>query len=175
MQTPEPGDAGAEDTSPTFSSRWPELLLSLGLMLVAAIVLVDAKRLGTGWDEFDGPRAGYFPFYVGCLLMAAAAWIFLRQLYTWRSANPEFASRQQMGRVWSVVWPTGAFILLIGVLGIYFAAAVLISWFMWRHGSHGWAATAGVAVGVPLFFFVVFERYFLVALPKGPIEALLGF
>jgi putative tricarboxylic transport membrane protein len=175
MQTPEPGDAGAEDTSPTFSSRWPELLLSVGLMLVAAIVLMDAKRLGTGWDEFDGPRAGYFPFYVGCLLMAAAAWIFLRQLYAWRSANPEFASRQQMGRVWAVVWPTGAFILLIGVLGIYFAAAVLISWFMRRHGSHGWASTAGVAIGVPLFFFVVFERYFLVALPKGPIESLLGF
>jgi hypothetical protein len=31
-----------------------------------------------------------------------------------------------------------------------------------------------VAVGVPLFFFLVFERWFLVALPKGPVEAWLG-
>jgi hypothetical protein len=30
-------------------------------------------------------------------------------------------------------------------------------------------------VGVPLFFFIVFERWFLVPLPKGPIENLLGF
>jgi putative tricarboxylic transport membrane protein len=32
-----------------------------------------------------------------------------------------------------------------------------------------------VALGVPLFFFLVFERWFLVPLPKGPLEALLGF
>lgn len=169
------GSPGEVDTSPTFSNRWPELLLSAGLMVVAAVVLMDAKRLGTGWDEFEGPMAGYFPFYVGCLLMAAGAWIFLRQLYAWRSDNPVFASRQQMGRVWSVIWPTGVFVGLISVLGIYIASMVLIAWFMWRHGTHGWGATAGVAVGVPLFFFVVFERYFLVSLPKGPIEALLGF
>jgi len=175
MQTPEPGEAAAEDDSPTFSNRWPELLLAAALMAVAAIVLFDAKRLGTNWDEFDGPRAGYFPFYVGCLLMAAAGWIFLRQVFTWRGSSSEFASLQQIGRVWAVVWPTGVFIALIGVLGIYISAAVLIGWFMWRHGTHGWGATVGVALGVPLFFFVVFERYFLVALPKGPVEALLGF
>ena len=29
--------------------------------------------------------------------------------------------------------------------------------------------TAAVAVGVPLFFYGVFERWFLVPLPKGPI------
>jgi len=32
-----------------------------------------------------------------------------------------------------------------------------------------------VAIGVPLVFFLVFERWFLVPLPKGPIEQLLGF
>ncbi len=184
MQTPETpaaspahdsGDPGEVDDSPTFSNRWPELLLALGLMAAAATVLFDAHRLGTGWDEFEGPKAGYFPFYVGCLLMASGAWIFLRQLFTWRSPSPEFGSRQQMGRVWSVIWPSGVFIGLISVLGIYVSSALLIAWFMWRHGTHRWAATAGVAVGVPLFFFIVFERYFLVALPKGPVEALLGF
>ena len=51
----------------------------------------------------------------------------------------------------------------------------LIAYFMARHGKHPWALTAAVAVGVPLFFFVVFERWFLVPLPKGPIEAMLGF
>jgi hypothetical protein len=34
--------------------------------------------------------------------------------------------------------------------------------------------TASVAIGVPLFFFFVFERWFLVLLPKGPIEAMFG-
>jgi hypothetical protein len=31
-----------------------------------------------------------------------------------------------------------------------------------------------VAVGVPLFFFLVFERWFLVPLPKGPLEGCWG-
>ena len=168
-------DEGDGDTSPVYSNRWPELLLALALMAVAAVVLMDAKRLGTGWDEFDGPRAGYFPFYVACLLMAAGAWIAVRQLLAWRKPNPSFASRQQMGRVWAIVWPMTVFVALVGVLGIYVAAAVLIGWFMWRHGSHGLLISVAVAFGVPLFFFVVFERYFLVALPKGPLEAMLGF
>jgi putative tricarboxylic transport membrane protein len=33
----------------------------------------------------------------------------------------------------------------------------------------------GVGIAVPLFFFVLFERWFLVPLPKGPLEAMLGF
>jgi hypothetical protein len=37
------------------------------------------------------------------------------------------------------------------------------------------ALTAAVSLGVPLFFFGVFERWFLVALPKGPLEAYFGF
>jgi hypothetical protein len=34
---------------------------------------------------------------------------------------------------------------------------------------------APVAIGIPLITFFVFERWFLVPLPKGPVEAWLGF
>jgi hypothetical protein len=37
------------------------------------------------------------------------------------------------------------------------------------------ALTTAVALGVPLAFFLVFERWFLVSLPKGPLEAFFGF
>jgi putative tricarboxylic transport membrane protein len=63
----------------------------------------------------------------------------------------------------------------IALLGIYLASIGLIAFFMVRHGKHPLALTAAVAVGVPVFFFVVFERWFLVPLPKGPVEALIGF
>jgi uncharacterized membrane protein YdbT with pleckstrin-like domain len=46
---------------------------------------------------------------------------------------------------------------------------------MRRHGKFGWLPTTGVSVAVPFAFFVVFERWFLVPLPKGPIETWLGF
>jgi len=166
-------NAGSADA--TLGNRWPELCLALALMAVAVVVMVEARRLGTGWDEFDGPRAGYFPFYVACLLLAASGWIALRQLMTWKQNNPVFAARKQLGRVWAMVWPMAVYLALIQPIGIYFASALLIGYFMRWHGKYRFPALTAVSVGVPLFFFLVFERYFLVALPKGPIEAMLGF
>jgi len=171
--TPPEAD-GAGNGSPLVGSRWPELLTALSLMVVAVVVIIDARRVGNGWDEFDGPRAGYFPFYIGCLLLAASSWTFGRQLLAWRREDSEFASHAQLASVWSITWPMAVFVALVQVLGIYIPSALLIGYFMRRHGRYGWPALSAVAVGVPLFFFLVFERWFLVALPKGPVEAWLG-
>jgi hypothetical protein len=32
-----------------------------------------------------------------------------------------------------------------------------------------------IAIGMPIITFIVFEKWFLVPLPKGPIEEFLGF
>jgi putative tricarboxylic transport membrane protein len=66
------------------------------------------------------------------------------------------------------------YVALVTFMGIYVSSVVLIAYFMLRHGKHGAALTAAVSVGVPLFFYLVFERWFLVPLPKGPLEALVG-
>jgi len=63
----------------------------------------------------------------------------------------------------------------MGFVGLYVSSVVLIAWFMRRHGRFGWPLSAMVSIGVPLTVFMVFERWFLVPLPKGPIEAMLGF
>ena len=42
-------------------------------------------------------------------------------------------------------------------------------------GQYGWSMVAAIALGVPFVTFLVFEKWFLVPLPKGPIEAYLGF
>jgi hypothetical protein len=67
------------------------------------------------------------------------------------------------------------YVALIAPLGIYAASAVLIVYFMRRHGAFGWPSTVGIGLGVPIALFAVFERWFMVPLPKGPIEQWLGF
>lgn len=155
-------------------TRWPELAVALLLMAVAVLVITDSIRVGTGWAD-DGPRSGYFPFYIGCLLLGASGWVFLGQLWRWRREDPAFAERAQVALVMSVFVPMVAYVGAIYLIGIYVASALLIGYFMRRYGAYGWGPTVAVGAGVPLVFFLIFERWFLVPLAKGPIERLLGF
>lgn len=155
-------------------SRWPELIVAGVLLAVAMLVIGDSLRAGIGWAD-DGPRSGYFPFRVGLLLAGASAWIAVTRLMRWRAEDPVFAEREQLALVLAMLVPCAVYVAAIWQLGIYVASLLLIGYFMRRHGRYGWPLTVAVAVGVPLAVFLVFERWFLVPLPKGPIERLLGF
>ena len=163
-----------EPIEPSLGSRWPELGVAAFLMTLALLVITDSLRVGIGWAD-DGPRSGYFPFYIGLLLLASSGFILAAQLWRWRQADPAFASRAQLGQVLAVFWPMCVYVALIFPLGIYVASAVLIAYFMLRYGKYRSAITLPVSLGVPLLFFLVFERWFLVPLPKGPLETWLGF
>ena len=41
-------------------------------------------------------------------------------------------------------------------------------------GRYPWRLTLIIAIGVPLLTYFMFEKWFLVPLPKGPIEEWLG-
>jgi putative tricarboxylic transport membrane protein len=60
-------------------------------------------------------------------------------------------------------------------LGIYEASAIFIGIFMRVLGKYSWPKVAAVSIGVMVVFFLMFEVWFKVPLPKGPIEALIGF
>jgi putative tricarboxylic transport membrane protein len=155
-------------------TRWPEVVVAVCLMLLALLVIKDSLRVGTGWGD-EGPRSGYFPFYIGLLLLASSGTVLVTALLGWRKPDPVFVEREQWRMVFAVGVPMVLYVGGIALVGIYLASFVLIAYFMRRHGKFGWRVTAAVSIGVPLLFFMVFERWFLVPLPKGPIEQLLGF
>lgn len=165
------------EDSQEIDTRWPELAVAGLLLGVGGLVVADSLRIGTGWAD-DGPQSGYFPFYIGLMLMAASGFVLVGQLLRWRAGSrgggEAFCTREQAGLVWAMLWPIVVYVGLVQVLGIYVASALLIGYFMARHGRYRWLLTVPVAVGVPLVFFVVFERWFLVPLAKGPLERLLG-
>jgi len=73
-----------------------------------------------------------------------------------------------------VLVPTAVYIALISPLGFYLSSTVYIAYFMWQLGRYPWLKIAPVAIGVSLVFFLIFEKWFQVPLPKGPLEAALG-
>ena len=154
-------------------TRWPELAVSGCLLILGGMVVADSLRVGIGWAD-DGPRSGYFPFYIGLILLASSGTVFVKQLLRWKRDDAVFAEREQIRLVIAVLVPMVLYVGAIFVLGIYVSSAVLIGYFMVRYGKYRWAITLPVAIGVPLVFFLVFERWFLVPLAKGPLERLLG-
>ncbi|KNZ32819.1 MAG: tricarboxylate transporter [Methylibium sp. NZG] len=167
-EEPQAGEAGVVGT------RWPEVIVAAFLVLLGVMVVTDSIRVGTGWGD-DGPRSGYFPFYIGSLLILSSGWVLVTTLLKWNQADPAFAERSQLRSVMAVLVPMTLYVGAIALVGIYLASIALIGYFMRRHGKFGWPLTAAVAVGVPMLFFLVFEKWFLVPLPKGPIEQMLGF
>jgi len=158
-----------------WQQRWVESLMALLLLGLAGLVIMDSLRLGTGWAD-DGPRSGYFPFRIGLALAACSAWLLLKQLLVWRRSRGEvFAERGQLRDVAAVLLPTTVYVALIPWLGIYLPSALLIAWFMWRQGRYGWPMLLGLPPAVSVFLFLLFERWFVQPLPKGPLEHWLGF
>src|SRR4051794_25597491 len=48
-----------------------DLAVALALAAIGAVVVTDSLRVGVGWGV-EGPEAGFFPFFVGLLLLAGA-------------------------------------------------------------------------------------------------------
>ena len=91
-----------------------------------------------------------------------------------RRADGLFAEWGQLRQVLSVVIPTAIYVSAIPFIGLYVASVVLIGWFMRTLGKYGWLLIFAVAIGTPVLTYIVFEKWFLVPLPKGPLEEWLG-
>ena len=89
--------------------------ITLLIALVGVIVIIGSIKAGINWGA-EGPRAGFFPFYIG----------------------------------------------------------IFIGWFMRWLGKYPWLVVLAVALGMPIVTYFIFERWFLVPLPKGPVEEWLG-
>ena len=60
-------------------------------------------------------------------------------------------------------------------IGLYVAAALYLAFYMRWVGRHRWGTVVILALGIPVVTFLIFETWFLVPMPKGPLEAWLGY
>jgi hypothetical protein len=160
------------------SMRVAEVVMAGLFLAFGALVMWDTRRLGASWGD-DGPQAGYFPFYIGLFIVISSVANIFRALNLGEKGGEAFVERGQLRMVLLVMVPTVIYVALIAnpwfSLGIYLASAIFIAFFMWYLGKYPWMRIAPVALGVVVFFFLMFEVWFKVPLPKGPVEALFGF
>ena len=152
--------------------RTADIVTASVLMLLGGVVLYDAVRLGIGWGT-DGPRSGFFPFWLALVMVATCALILAQA--GWRSSLRPFATREQARPVLKVLWPAAAMVVLMQVTGLYVAAALYVGFYMRWIGHHRWLTVIAIAVSIPVVTFLIFETWFLVPMPKGPLEDWLGY
>jgi hypothetical protein len=153
-----------------------EIAVAAAFLAFGAVVVWDSRRLGAQWGN-DGPQAGYFPFYIGVIICISSA----ANLYAAiaKGNREPFVLWGQLRMILIVMLPSILYVALVAnpwySLGIYVASAIFIAFFMRYLGKYQWPKIFAVSVGTMVAFFLMFEIWFKVPLPKGPLEAALGF
>lgn len=167
----ETGDKGDEKG---ISNNTAEIATSLGFLFIGAVVMFDTQRLGASWSS-DGPQSGYFPFYVALIMSLASLGILVQAILKRGKSSGTFATHEQLISVFKVLVPAVFFVVGIYFLGVYVAGALYIAFFMMWLGKYSLLRSVAMGIVISVLMFLTFEVWFLVPLPKGPIEALLGY
>jgi putative tricarboxylic transport membrane protein len=155
------------------SQRSVEITVALVTLTFGILILIGSWQVGINWGV-EGPKPGFFPFYISLFIIGASLYN-LAQATSLGGIKPGlFSSWEQLRRVMSVVVPSTIYVGLVPFLGMYVSSALLIATFMIWLGGYSLWKTLPVAVGVPAITYIVFEQYFQIALPKGPVEYWLG-
>jgi len=151
------------------STRTMEIAVAGILMLIGGVVAFDSYRLGARWAD-DGPQSGYFPFYIGLIIVVSSAITLLKALRG--GPGLPFVERGALRRVLAVLVPAIVYVLAIELIGIYVSSAVYIAGFMVWLGGYPPLRSISLGCAVSVVFFLMFEVWFKVPLYKGVFDPL---
>lgn len=151
--------------------RKANLGVAIFLFLIGAIVMYDSVRLGFRWQPGFGPGAGYLPFYLALGVLVCTGIFIVKQILQLSKVGIVGDTRLiQEGGLKPILWvllPSTVMVVLTSFIGLHFAAAVYLLFYMRVVGKIGWLECALVSILFPVGMYVVFDRLFLIPLPDG--------
>jgi putative tricarboxylic transport membrane protein len=147
--------------------RKADVGFALILLVLAVLVAWESLRLDIGWG-LNGPKGGFFPFWLAVGLALCCLVILVQAL---RSTSPTLRLPLVRPGGWvpllKVAVPATAMVALTEMIGLYPAAALYIGFYMWWIGQHHWLLVLAVSTGVPFVSYMIFDKWFLIPMPKG--------
>ena len=151
-----------------------EVATALSTGLLGALVCYGSFEFGIGWGD-AGPEPGYFPFYVGLLIVLASTVNLLMAFISHRGTSAtEFMNAEQAKRVFSFFGPMLLFVLICSYVGFYTSMVLYLSSVMILQGGYRIPKALAISIITAVVNYLLFEIWFQVPLLKGPIEAALG-
>lgn len=148
-----------------------DAVVAVLVIIMGGVIIYGSRQLGSEWTS-DGPGAGYFPFYIGLILLISGVGVLYQALAGKKKNTEVFVDREEFGRVLSVLIPAAVYVGAIQVIGIYVASAIYIALFMIILGKFSWIKSVVAALAVNTVFFLMFEVWFKVPLHKGAYDML---
>jgi putative tricarboxylic transport membrane protein len=138
------------------------------LMCIGLLVAFDSLRLGSGWG-LEGPRPGFFPFLMSVLVLGGCVLI-IRQAVTGKSSvkgGKPFVPPGGMRPVFMVFFPALGMVIATEIVGLYVAAIIYLAAYIRWIGKFRWSTVLLISIPIPLIFYVVFDKFFLIPMPLG--------
>ncbi len=149
-------------------TRTADIVVAAILMAIGLLVAYDALRLGAGWG-LEGPKAGFFPFLMAVLVVGGCVVVMIQAVKGTSSVkgSKPFVPSGGLKPVLTVFIPACGMVLLIEVVGLYVAAMIsLVGYIRWV-GGFRWRTVLLVSIPIPLIFYWVFDKFFLIPMPMG--------
>jgi len=153
------------------SMKSAEVFVAAVMLAFGLVVAIDSYRLGAQWGS-DGPQSGYFPFYIGVIIVIAAAVTLVQSLLAKAEDSGLFVEWRMLKPVMAVLVPAVVYVLGVQLIGIYVASAIYIAVFMVWLGSYSWLKAVVVSVLINASFYLMFEIWFKVPLFRGAYDLL---
>ena len=156
--------------------RKADIICALIILFIGILIMYDSIRLGCGW-AMSGPRAGFFPLImsliviIGCLIVIAQA--IARKGVS--SSNRPFIPKGGLKPVLNVVVPAIVMVILAEYIGLYIAAGLYMAVYMRWIGKYRWNTVILLSIVVPLSAYLLFDKLFLVPMPRGILGDMIEF
>lgn len=145
--------------------------MGIALILGGLLLMGEAARVPITWTDI-GPGAGFFPFWLAAGVALGGTVLTLQTLQAGAEKGKgakAFIPPEARKSLLVAFAPMVALVAAIRYLGIYLGGGLYLALYMAAVGRHRWSTTAAVSVLVPLALFFIFERWFLLPMPKGVI------
>ena len=151
--------------------RKPETIAGSVLVLLGLVLMREASRVPISWTDV-GPGAGFFPFWLAAGVTICGAVLAAQSLQASLADGAgkkakAFIPPETRKPLLVAFVPMVLLVAAMRYLGIYLGGGIYLAAYMSAVGRHKWLPTLLVSVLVPTALFLLFERWFLLPMPKG--------
>lgn len=150
-----------------------EIATALLTGAIGIAICYGAWQVGIGWTP-SGPDSGYFPFWIGVLVVAGSLVNLLRTVIGHRHKDETFLDAARLRSLARFTLPIIGFAVISLLLGLYVGTTLYVLFAMRLQGHYAWWRSLVSGIAISICFYLLFELVFQVPLLKGPLEHAFG-